>query len=185
MILRFIKTCQEWPDKQTGNFLLLECYTGMRRSSAWNLKWSDVDLERGEILLPSTMTKSKKNILLRLTADAVSLLRSHPRTEGNPYVFTGLHPDGKRTERDVSVLHREIRNAAGIPAGYDPNHMWRVNLATQLSGAGVSTFYIQQAGGWATPAMVDHYTKVQPDVLQDAVDIMSKVLRKAESNGAA
>ena len=89
------------------NNAALEYYTGMRRSSAWNLKWSDVDLERGEILLPSTMTKSKKNILLRLTADAVSLLLSQPRTEGNPYVFTGFHPDGKRTERDVSVLHRE------------------------------------------------------------------------------
>ena len=33
--------------------------------------------------------------------------------------------------------------------------------------------------------MVDHYTKVQRDVLQDAVDVMSKVLRKAEGNGAA
>ena len=63
--------------------------------------------------------------------------------------------------------------------------MWRVNLATQLSGAGVSTFYIQQAGGWSAPAMVDHYTKVQRDVLQDSVDVMSKVLRKAEGNGAA
>jgi len=32
--------------------------------------------------------------------------------------------------------------------------------------------------------MVDHYAKVQRDVLQDAVDVMSKVLRKAEGNGA-
>ena len=30
-----------------------------------------------------------------------------------------------------------------------------------------------------------HYTKVQRDVLQDAVDVMSKVLRKAEGNGTA
>jgi len=33
--------------------------------------------------------------------------------------------------------------------------------------------------------MVDHYTKVQRDVLQETVDVMSKVPRKAVGNGAA
>lgn len=46
---RHIRTCREWPDPQAGNFQLLQLYTGMRRGEVRNLRWADVDLERGFI----------------------------------------------------------------------------------------------------------------------------------------
>jgi integrase len=44
---RYIRFCRELPDPQEGNFQLIQLYTGMRREEVRNLKWADVDLERG------------------------------------------------------------------------------------------------------------------------------------------
>lgn len=179
MIVRWVDVCRNWPDKQMGNFLLLMYYTGMRRGSAWNLRWDDVRLDEGKITLFGT--KSGRDIHLTLTADAVALLREHPKFDDVQYVFVGLGEDGRLSLHQVTRTPRKIRDAAGIPKGYDPCHMLRVNLATQLAAKGVPTYYIQQAGGWETATMVDHYTKVRPEVLQSAVDVMSHVLKEAES----
>lgn len=174
-IQQYIKTCREWPDVQARNFQLLICHTGMRRGSAWNLKWEDVNLETGRIVLRNT--KNTHDIPILLSGDAVALLKDHPRTPGNPYVFTGAHPTGKRSERQTSVIPRQIRDAAGLPKTFDPNHVWRINLATQGRSKGIDTFYIQAMGGWESPAMVDHYAKVNESTLRNAVEMVASVLR--------
>jgi integrase len=174
-IAAYIKTCREWPDVQARNFQLLLCYTGMRRGSAWNLKWEDVNLDTGRIVLRNS--KNTRDIPILLAKDAVDLLDSHPRTEGNPYVFTGADPSGRRSERQTSVIPRQIRDAAGLPKTFDPNHIWRINLATQGRRKGIDTFYIQAMGGWESPAMVDHYAKVNEEVLREKVEMIATVLR--------
>jgi len=166
-IASYIKTCREWPDVQARDFQLLICYTGMRRSSAWNLMWKDVDLETGKIVLRNT--KNTRDIPILLAEDAVNLLRNHPRMAGNPYVFSGSDPSGKRSERQATVIPQRIRDAAGLPKSFDPNHVWRINLATQGRRHGVDTFYIQKMGGWESPRMVDHYAKVNESTLRNAV----------------
>jgi integrase len=44
-IREYVKKAREWHDKQIGDLVLLEYYTGMRRGSAWRLKWEDVRLK--------------------------------------------------------------------------------------------------------------------------------------------
>jgi len=178
-IQRYVKTCREWPDVQARNFQLLICYTGMRRGSAWNLMWKDVDLDTGKIVLRNT--KNTHDIPILLAEDAVNLLRNHPRTPGNPYVFTGADPSGKRSERQATVIPQRIRDAAGLPKSFDPNHVWRINLATQGRRHGVDTFYIQKMGGWESPRMVDHYAKVNESTLRNAVELMAGVLREKDA----
>ena len=177
-IQQYIKTCREWPDVQARNFQLLICYTGMRRGSAWGLRWEDVNLETGRIVLRNT--KNTHDIPILLSGDAVALLKDHPRTPGNPYVFTGAHPSGKRSDRQVEIIPRIIRDAAGLPKSFDPNHVWRINLATQGRRHGVDTYYIQKMGGWESPAMVDHYAKVNESTLRNAVEMIASVLRAGD-----
>ena len=45
-------------------------------------------------------------------------------------------------------------------------------VVNRRRGIPATLFYSQQDGGWSTPAMVDHYTKVQQCVLKDAVDVI-------------
>ena len=64
-------------------FLML---TGWRKQEALNLKWNEVDFERGFATLPSTKTgKSYRSI----GASALLLLSKLNRVSGNPYVFPG------------------------------------------------------------------------------------------------
>jgi hypothetical protein len=51
--------------------------------------------------------------------------------------------------------------------------------------AQVDTFYIQKMGGWESPAMVDHYAKVNESTLRDAVEIVADVMRGKIAEEAA
>jgi integrase len=178
-IANYIRTCREWPDTQAGNFQLFIVYTGIRNSSARNLKWEDVDQENHTALLRDSKTG---DVQIVLSDDATSLLRSHPRTEGNPFIFTGNHPEGKRTKREVERIPAMIRDAAGLPEDMDPCHTFRRYLATRLDEEGVSQTTIMRLGGWKTPTMVTHYTKTQKETLRDAANLLGRKIGEAGTN---
>ena len=60
--------------------------TGARVSEILSLRWSDVDLIRGELRLPDSKTGAKT---ILLSAPAVDILKAWPRWAGSPYVFPG------------------------------------------------------------------------------------------------
>lgn len=56
--------------------MLLCLYTGMRRSEAFNLEWSELDLEKGILALPGRRTKNGLDLILPLPTELVTMLRS-------------------------------------------------------------------------------------------------------------
>jgi len=180
-IAAYIQTCKEWPDIQAANFQLFMLYTGVRRGSARNLKWSDVCLESGSAVLRDSKTGT---VSILLGQDALELLRNHPRTEGAEYVFTGSGPDGIRSDREIDRIPGMIRDAAGIDKSLDPCHMLRRNLATKLDRHGVSTATIMALGGWKSPAMVHHYTATEKETIREAADLLAGTIRTAEGETA-
>ena len=177
----YIKKCKEWPDPQAGNFQLFIVYTGVRRGSARNLRWEDVDLENGTALLRDSKTG---DVQIVLSDDAITLLESHPRTEENPYVFTGTDPEGRRSQREIDRIPAKIREAAGLPADLDPCHSFRRNLATRLGREGVSPTTIMRLGGWKTPAMVMHYTATEKETLREAANLLGRKIGQKQAEGA-
>jgi integrase len=85
-VAAYVTTCKAWPDRQEGDFMLFITYTGVRRGSARNLKWEDVDLENATAVLENSKTGT---LPIMLNREAVELLRNHPRETDSPYVFTG------------------------------------------------------------------------------------------------
>jgi integrase len=67
----YIKTCEKWPDVQAGNFQLFIAYTGVRRGSARNLKWEDIDLDNATAVLKDSKTG---DVQVVLSDDAVTLV---------------------------------------------------------------------------------------------------------------
>ena len=151
----YIQTCKEWDDPQAGNFQLFIVYTGIRRGSVRELKWTDIDFDERTALLRDSKTG---DVTITLSDPAIDLLQSHPETLGNPFVFTGTRPDGARSDKKINTVPGMIRDEAGLPKDFDPCHGFRRNLATTLDRAGVSIKQIMEAGGWKTPQMVIHYT---------------------------
>jgi integrase len=193
----YVRTCEKWPDRQAGAFQLFIAYTGVRRGSARNLKWDDIDLDHQTAVLKDSKTG---DVQIVLGDDAVALLRNHPREIASPYVFTGkgwepvldkagkpaLHRKNgkmrrKQTEknlpqlsqRQIDRIPRMIADAAGLPADLDPCHSFRRRLATKVEARfGIAA--AMGAGGWKSPAMVINYTATTKQTLRDAANLLGR-----------
>ena len=71
---RLIRACQESESKGLYPVVILALSTGMRRGEILNLKWNDVDLDRGAILLQTT--KNGERRFIPLVGIALDLLKS-------------------------------------------------------------------------------------------------------------
>lgn len=92
--MRLIRACQDSESKGLYPVVILALSTGMRRGEILNLKWSDVDLDRGAILLQTT--KNGERRFVPLVGIALDLLKSryiNPPT--NSLVFPAPHSPSK------------------------------------------------------------------------------------------
>jgi|GEM_PF-1863242 len=164
----YVEACKAWPDVQAGHFQLFIAYTGIRRGSVRDLERGDVDLVNKRVLLRGSKTG---NIVIALSNNAVALLREHldlPRNLGNPFVFTGSDPSGKRSQKQIDTIPRKIATAAGWPLELDPSHALRRFLATRLKRYGTKVG--MDAGGWKDPKMLLHYQSATADDVRDALN---------------
>ena len=83
-------------------------FTGARRQEILNLRWSEVDFDRGALHLPDSKT-GRKTILLN--APALSVLASLPRVGGNPFVIASTKPGVPLTDlnRPWATVRRHAR----------------------------------------------------------------------------
>lgn len=126
----------EWPavareiaaesDPWARGFLWLALRTGARGGELLKLKWTDVALEKGELLLRDT--KNKSDFRMKLSGKAVDVLRNIPRA--GAYVFPPRRSDGevaymakprlawaavlKRAGITRAVTFHDLRRSAGV-----------------------------------------------------------------------
>ena len=179
---RYIRVCREWPDPQEGNFQLLALYSGMRRSEIRNLKWSDVDFQRGFIVLRDP--KSGQDERIPMNDAAAELLQAHPgEKEGGGYVFTG-EKGGPRGERQIGESSRAIREAAGLPKDFRPNHGLRHTFASHLASSGeVDLYTLQKMMTHKGPQMTQRYAHLTDAALKRGANVMSRIVAMAEKAG--
>ena len=80
-------------DDDFGRIIKLLMLTGCRRVEIGELKWAEVDLDRGILNISGSRTKNHRGLTLMLPPAAVDLLRSVPRRDGCDNVF-GSSADG-------------------------------------------------------------------------------------------
>lgn len=174
---RYIRTCREWPDPQEGNFQLLELYTGMRRGEVRNLRWPDVDFDRGFVTIRNP--KGGTDQTIPLSDAARRLLDGHPREAGVPYVFAG-EMGGARGLKQIGGASRKIRTAAGLPGTFRPNHGLRHSFASHLASSGeVDLLTIQRLLTHKSPAMTMRYSHLRDETLKRGADVMSRLVANA------
>jgi integrase len=61
--------------------------TACRRTEIAELKWTELDLEKGLLMLPATRVKNRHTFMLPLPKKAVEILKAIPQHEGREYVF--------------------------------------------------------------------------------------------------
>ena len=85
--------------------------TGCRKSEILTLRWSDVDLDAGEIHLADAKSGSRA---VQLAPTAARLLEALPRRQDSPWVFPGNDGDGRYSGSGLDHAWRAVRAAAGL-----------------------------------------------------------------------
>jgi integrase len=70
------------------NIIWLLALTGCRRMEIIGMKWEELDLEAGLLILPAKRVKNKHAFTLPLPNKAIEILKAIPRREGHEQVFT-------------------------------------------------------------------------------------------------
>ena len=83
--------------------------TGCRRNEILTLRWTDVDLDAGEIHLAEAKTGART---VHLSPAAVRVLEALPRKPGNPWVIPGHKPGTHMT--DIDGAWETVRARAGL-----------------------------------------------------------------------
>jgi integrase len=151
--------------------------TGMRLGELRGLRWGDLDLKAGRLVVRQSLTrqqfgtpKSGRSREIPLSTDTVKALQAHRHLRGE-LVF--CREDGKPLGKDQcnEILWRCCRLAGVRKVGW---HLLRHTFASHLAMRGVSLRAIQMLLGHSTVQMTERYAHLSPDVRRDAVELLDQ-----------
>ena len=157
-------------------FLVTALKTGLRVGELLALKWADVDLVAGRIVVRRTLwhdqegtPKGGRTREVPLSNEAVATLKGHRHLKGS-YVFCEV--DGTRlTHSRVKDVVPSTCKKAGL-AKRLTTHDLRHTFASHLVMRGITLKAVQELLGHATMDMTMRYAHLSPDVKKDAVRVL-------------
>ena len=149
--------------------------TGMRKSETLSLKWDNVDLKHGFILLDITKNGERREIPINDTLR--STLEDITRRLDIPYVFydpvTGnYYQDVKRS------FHTALRNAKIKDFHF---HDLRHTFASHLIMSGIDLTTVKELLGHKTLTMTLRYSHLAPSHKVKAVDVLDNALNEKQT----
>jgi integrase len=154
--------------------LRLLIFTGARLREILHLRWSEVDLERGLLLLPDSKTGQKAIVL---NAPAMAVLAQLPRV--GTYVIAGDSagtPDEK-PRSDLKKPWRAVSKHAGLEGLR--LHDLRHNFAAFGAGGGMGLPIIGKLLGHSQPQTTARYAHLDADPLRRASNAIGSTLAAA------
>lgn len=186
-------------DAQLYAWLLVSTHTGARRGEVLALRWSNVDLDSGRIVIDSALdpvdghvkgTKTPGGQRAVAVGEAVTEALRHWRVAmaeralasvgslaRDPFVFTDSF-DGSRPWRPDTGTHRfaRIRARSGVPSTVRL-HDLRHYVATMLLASGVDAKTVASRLGHSRVATTtDLYARALPARDQAAADVLERAL---------
>lgn len=172
---KLIKAIEEDEDIQAANMMRLALFTGMRRGELFNLRWEDLDFERGFIHLRDP--KGGPDQKIPLNAAARGVLQSHPKIKGSSYVFPGRSGSQRR---EVRVSVNRIRTRAQLPKDFRPFHGLRHVYASMLASSGqVDIYTLQKLLTHKSPVMTQRYAHLRDEALRRASELAGDLIDEA------
>jgi integrase len=146
--------------------------TGARRNEILTLPWSEVDLDRAELVLGESKTGPKR---IPLPALAVALLLAAPRVQGNPYVCPG-HRAGSHFVGLQRTWER-VRTQAGL-AGVRLHDLRHTHAATGVS-AGLGLPLVGKLLGHTQAVTTQRYAHLRDDPVRAAAELVGGEIANA------
>lgn len=150
---------------------LLSLNTGLRRGEAFGLTWAAVNMEKKQITVRASTSKSDKARVIPLNAEALQVLQAV-----RPPIAKGLVFASPVTGERLTNIKKAW--AGLVEAAKLEDFRWhdlRHTFASHLVQRGVSLFAVQQLLGHGSSVMTQRYAHLAPDHLADAVAVLDKV----------
>jgi integrase len=148
--------------------------TGMRQGEVLALRWDQIDLANGLILL-DTSTKSGKRREIPINATLRATLERHPRHIRSPYVF--CKPSGE----PFGSVKKAFSGACGrAKLEGVVFHTLRHTFCSRLVMAGVDLVTVKELLGHSSLAMVLRYAHLSPGHRKAAVDRLDSFTDESE-----
>ena len=178
--------------RDSGVFALyyIDLTTGLRRGELLGLKWSDIDLEKGDLRVQRQIGRIDGKIIemplktknayrtLPLSADAISVLKIQKCKVGNSeWVFPSPTGGPMSPDSVLHMLHRVLKRA-GLPKVrfHDLRHTF-ATLALQ-NGVDVKTVS-SMLGHYSAGFTLDTYAHVTTSAKREAAKTMGNILSGA------
>jgi integrase len=124
-------------DDDFGRIVRLLLLTACRRDEIGGLRWSEVDLESGKLLLPKDRTKNGRPLALTLPDKARSILTAAPRRAGRDLVFGGGKAGFNAWSYSTLSLNSRITEANGRALAPWRIHDLRRTVRTGMGKIGI------------------------------------------------
>ncbi len=166
---------KRYPSGQRNKLLLrLLLDTGLRKAEVINLKWADVDLMTGKLMVRNG--KGAKDRSLWIGNDLLEELREWRERqagigEGSEFVFTSISKGKEGRPLDSQYLYdliKRLADKAGIKKDISP-HTLRHSFATDLYRATKNIRMVQKALGHSDLSSTMIYTHIVDDELEGAL----------------
>lgn len=151
--------------EEQKRFILLAVYTGMRHQEIMQLRWDEIDLDRGLIQLEGDRTKNSDPRSIPLHEAVLNTLSNTPDAHRAGYVFKG-RKEGK-PQFSFSKRWSGIRKRAGMPKMRI--HDLRHTFASWLKQSDVAESTIMELMGHKTRSMTQRYSHDSLKSLKRAV----------------
>jgi len=141
--------------------LIMTLYSGgLRVSEVVRLRWEDLEVSRGLLLVRSGKgRKDRYTLLSRRALAAVERQRARLGDPLPPWVFPGARPGAHLTTRSAQKIVTSAGVSAGIARRVTP-HILRHSFATHLLEQGTDLRHIQELLGHASSRTTEIYTHV-------------------------
>lgn len=168
-------------DQDWRIMILTALRTGLRFGELCELRWADVDLVAGRLVVRRSYVrghvgtpKSGKGREIPLSPETGQALKAHRHLRGE-LVF--CKPDGgRRIHRRADVALKKICRRAGLRSiGW---HVLRHTFASHLVMRGVPLKAVQELLGHSTIQMTMRYAHLAPSAKQEAVAVLDATARQ-------
>lgn len=147
--------------------------TGLRRGEASRVRWRDVDLERGLLVIPAASAKARKDQEVPLSSVAQEALSAARTARGDEPADALVFPP--KDAPTAATFARDLLHAGIRPRAEDGTvldfHGLRTTLATRLSEANVPLVQAQRILRHSTPTLTSNvYSRPVSTDLRAALD---------------
>lgn len=173
-------------DEEWRPMLVVALKTGLRLGELLALRWEDVDLIAGRLMVRRAVArgiigtpKSGKPREVPLSGDAVKALKACSHLKGE-LIFGGEGGEMLTKNGTKHPLWRACKRAGLRLVGW---HCLRHTFASHLAMRGVPLISVQQMLGHSTIEMTMRYAHLAPAVNRQAVDLLDQPTAGAEKFG--